>query len=393
MRIRLVSLVAIALLICGTAHAQDSANASPALKIAVLSGEDAVNIIQQKTAVAPVIEVRDRNNLPIPGVAVTFSVSGQGASFAGGVQSLTVVTNATGQAAAAGLTPTATGAINISATATFQGQTAIATIAQSNVLTAAEAVSTTAGATGGAGSTTGGTTGAAGGGIGGLSGATLGIIGGVAGAGGLVAVKAAGGGDSPTTTSSAPTTTPSAPTTSSTPTASAPAPTPTPAPTPSPTSASFSGPMDGTMNGTSTVSILGDAATSCTFALRQTGTVALRTQTASSGTITGTLEINGRQVVTSSNCQFVSGILADEPIAYTAPVEGSGGTVRFSQEFRDSGSVAGGSYTSISTISFTGTVSGGGVSGTLTYNSSADVRGDGFTSRATWVGTIPVTLR
>lgn len=392
MRIRLVSVVAIALLVCSTAQAQNSAPAG-SLKIVVISGEDAVNIIQQKTAVAPVIEVRDRNDLPVLGVAVTFSVSGPGASFAGGVQSITVVTNATGQAAAAGLTPTATGAINISATATFQGQTAIATIAQSNVMTAAEAVSTTTGATGGAGSTTGGTTGAAGGGVGGLSGATLGIIGGVAGAGGLVAVKAAGGGDSPTTTSTTPPAVSTAPTTSSTPTVTTPSPSPAPAPTPTPTSASLSGPMDGTMNGTSTVTILGDPASSCTFTLRQTGTVALRTQTASSGAFTGTFESNGRQVVTASTCQFVSGVLADGPITYTAPVEGSGGTVRFSQEFRDSGSVAGGSYTSISPIGFTGTVTSGGVTGTLTYNAVADVRGDGFTSRATWVGNIPVTLR
>ena len=36
------------------------------LKIVVISGEDAVNIIQQKTAVAPVVEVRDRNDLPVP---------------------------------------------------------------------------------------------------------------------------------------------------------------------------------------------------------------------------------------------------------------------------------------------------------------------------------------
>ena len=30
------------------------------LKIAVLAGEDSVNVIQQKTAVAPLVEVRDR---------------------------------------------------------------------------------------------------------------------------------------------------------------------------------------------------------------------------------------------------------------------------------------------------------------------------------------------
>jgi hypothetical protein len=40
-----------------------------ALKIVVLEGENAVNIIQQKTATVPVIQVRDQNDLPVAGVA------------------------------------------------------------------------------------------------------------------------------------------------------------------------------------------------------------------------------------------------------------------------------------------------------------------------------------
>ena len=104
-----------------------------ALRILVLKGEDAVNIIQQKTAVAPVVEVRDRNDLPVAGAMVVFTIDGSVASFAGS-QTLTVVTNAAGQATAAGLTPTAAGAFKISATATFQAQTAAVTITQSTVL-------------------------------------------------------------------------------------------------------------------------------------------------------------------------------------------------------------------------------------------------------------------
>jgi len=161
MRKILAFLVATALASANTAYAQGGTQ-NAALKIVVIEGEDAVNIIQQKTAVAPLIEVRDRNNLPVSGASVTFAVTGQGATFAGGAQSITVVTNAAGQAAAAGLTPTATGAIQISATATFQGQTAIATIAQSNVLTAAEAAGAAGG--GGAGGGTGTSTGAVAGG-------------------------------------------------------------------------------------------------------------------------------------------------------------------------------------------------------------------------------------
>src|SRR5262245_10809123 len=48
----------------------------PGLKIVVIEGEDAINIIQTNTAVKPVIEVRDRNDLPVAGALVLFSLGG-----------------------------------------------------------------------------------------------------------------------------------------------------------------------------------------------------------------------------------------------------------------------------------------------------------------------------
>ena len=389
MRTTIALIIALAVAMNGAALAQTQSN--PALRIVVIEGEDAVNIIQQKTAVAPVIEVRDRNNLPVSGASVTFAVSGPGASFAGGAQTITVVTNAAGQATAAGLTPTAAGAINISATASFEGQTAIATIAQSNVMTAAEAVTTTAGATSGSGGGAGsGAAGGAAGGGGGLSGATLGIIGAAVGGGAIAAGAAAGGGsDTQPVSTSSPTTSTAPPTTTTTTT---PPPT-TPAPAPQPTSAAYSGPMDGTFNGTSTLTIVGEPNTTCTFAMRQTGTANIRLQTSSAGAITGTLDLSGRQVVTTTTCGLLGGVLGDAPFTYSANVSGSAGAVNFSQEFKDSGSVEGGSWSSTSTIAFTGTVSASGVTGTLTYNAVGDVRGDGFSSRATWTGSIPITMR
>lgn len=84
------------------------------LRIVVLSGEDAVNIVQQRTAVSPLVEIRDRNNLPVAGATVTFSIGGGSpAAFAGGVQTLTVTTNAAGQAAASGLNALSSGAFQI----------------------------------------------------------------------------------------------------------------------------------------------------------------------------------------------------------------------------------------------------------------------------------------
>src|SRR5262245_52736389 len=88
-------------------------SAQAALEIVVIDGEDAVNVIQQRTATAPLVEVRDRNDNPVAGALVTFSIQGgQNATF-GGVQTLTLTTNAAGRAVAAGFTPTASGAVQI----------------------------------------------------------------------------------------------------------------------------------------------------------------------------------------------------------------------------------------------------------------------------------------
>jgi PKD repeat protein len=181
------------------------AQARPALRIVVIAGEDAVNVIQQKTAVAPIVEVRDRNDVPVAGVPVTFAIAGANASF-GGAPTVTVTTNAAGRAVASGLTPVGNGPLQIQVSASFQGQTAAATISQTNVATAP------------AGSSAGAKAG--GGGISGL--AIAGISAVVIGGGAAVALGASK--DDSTSTSSTTTTTPTA--------ATPPAATPAPAPPP-----------------------------------------------------------------------------------------------------------------------------------------------------------------
>lgn len=176
-------------LVLGSFLALAAQQASP-LKIVVLEGEGAVNIIQQKTAVRPLVEVRDRNNLPVAGATVTFSIGGggSGAAFAGGVQTLTVTTNAAGQAAASSLNALSSGAFQIQVQAAYQGQIATAAISQTNFATAAAAAQ--AGATAGSGgATTGAAGGAAGGGGGGISAVTLGIVGAAVGGGALAATQ------------------------------------------------------------------------------------------------------------------------------------------------------------------------------------------------------------
>jgi PEGA domain len=152
-----------------------------ALRIVVLEGEGAVNIIQQKTAVAPVVEVRDRNDQPVAGAVVRFAIRSGRATFSG-ARTISVTTDAGGRAVAAGFAPTGTGGLQIGATAAFQGQTAAVTIAQTTVTTAAQAAAASSAAGAGAG------------GGSGLSATTLGVIAGAAAAGTVVGLKALAGG-------------------------------------------------------------------------------------------------------------------------------------------------------------------------------------------------------
>ncbi len=117
-----------------------AANKPEKLHIVVIAGEDAVNVIQQRTAVAPIVEVRDQNNQPVVGAIVRFTVRGKNATF-GGVSTVNTTTNAVGQATVSQVTPTASGALRIEVVATSQGQTATATVTQTNYATASQAAS------------------------------------------------------------------------------------------------------------------------------------------------------------------------------------------------------------------------------------------------------------
>jgi PKD repeat protein len=164
--------------------------AQKGLKIVVLEGEGAVNIIQQRTAVAPVVEVRDDNDLPVAGVLLRFRAIGKSAVFPGGQSELTLTTNAAGRATATGLQPVQSGAYQIQVTAEYQGQTVTSTITQNNFATVADAKN--AGRTPSAG----GAAAVAAAGGGGLSKAAIfGIAG--AGAAGVAVAAAAGGGGKP----------------------------------------------------------------------------------------------------------------------------------------------------------------------------------------------------
>ncbi len=172
----------------------------PGLRLVVLQGQDGENVIGQGAQVPTVVEVRDRNELPVAGASVLFLLGEGGtATLNAGLREVSLTTNALGQAAVM-VNPVAVGVVELSVAATFMGETVGVTIVQTNLATAADAeagvvpVDDPEHAVGGPVAGAGGVAAAAGGGLG--TGAILGL----AGAGGAVGVSlavAGGGGDAP----------------------------------------------------------------------------------------------------------------------------------------------------------------------------------------------------
>jgi hypothetical protein len=329
-------------------------------KIVVIEGEDAVNIIQQKTAVRPVVEVRDRNNLPVPGVLVTFSIEGGKAATFGGASTLTVATNAAGQAAVTGLTPSVAGAFQIQVSALAQGQVVTATIAQTNVLTAAQAAAAGAASSGGsaggsAGGGAGGTSGAAGGGAaggGGLSATTIGIVGAAVGGGALVATQVTKE-DEPAGPSS------------------------------------FSGPFTGQIVST----IVG--VETCVITRAVTATMQITLDSQSSSAVNGKGEISGSDTVVSQTCGGPTTTGGSFRLSFT--ITGSPASLGFREQHTESRPA---DFDNTQTVTathnyvFQGTLANGVITGTLVYEEKSETTGGrGGIVRESATGTFPITLR
>jgi hypothetical protein len=308
---------------------------TPALRIVVVEGEGAVNIIQQKTAVRPLVEVRDRNNVPVAGATVTFTIGGGGQSavFAGGAQTLTVTTNAAGQAAASGINALGSGAFQIQVQAAYQGQLATAAITQTNVATAAAASQAGAGAGG-----------AAGGGGGGISATTIGIIGGAVAGGAVAATQVAGNQDSDEDSFDG-----------------------------------YSGPFGGQLTLSSVFDSPVGPGSSCTFTYAMSGTLSieLRSTGTSSATLLGTITMTSA----SSTCIFDGVTRNLSLLREDTPVAGAPSALTFSRTLVDT--------VQSMTWRFTGALSGNNINGTLLYDvtpaPNANPRHNGST-------TMPVTL-
>jgi len=103
-------------------------------RVEVLEGDGAINNIRLHRAKEPVVRVVDEAGRPIPNIAVTFILPGQGAggTFTGGKTALTVTTD-DGRAIGRGLRPNGSpGQFQIRVTTSFEGQTATASITQTN---------------------------------------------------------------------------------------------------------------------------------------------------------------------------------------------------------------------------------------------------------------------
>jgi hypothetical protein len=333
-----------------------SAGAQPAaqardlgLRIVVIEGEGAVNIIQQKTAVAPIVEVRDRNNLPVPGAVVTFSVTGGKSATFGGAQTLTLTTNAAGRAAAASFSPLGSGSVQIQVSAAFQGQTAAATIAQTNVMTAAQAAGA-AGATSGSGAgggSSGASSGAAGGSGGGLSGTTIGIIGAAVGGGALAATTLKGDGDD------------------------------------EPPRTTFTGSFSAQV-----IVVTTSGNNTCTSTRALTGTLTIHVGQNPDGTVTGTGSTSGTQTEVERTA-FCSN-LPTVPFNWGGDLSGSASSFGYTHRTSVTGDIS----TSTNEFIFTASLSGGVVSGTISFTQTQSGQGTGgnvISGRGTT--TFAVTLR
>jgi hypothetical protein len=115
---------------------------SPQVKIVGLEGEGAINNVKLGRAKEPVIEVVDQTGAPIKGAAVTFILPDTGPSgmFTDDSRMLTTMTDEKGRAAGRGLRPNnLVGQYQIRINASYGGQTAHATMVQTNAAPAAVA--------------------------------------------------------------------------------------------------------------------------------------------------------------------------------------------------------------------------------------------------------------
>lgn len=116
----------------------------PPFKLVVLRGENAQNNVKKGRATKQVVEVRDRNDKPVGGILLTFSLPKTGASgtFVDGSQTTTVTTGPTGQATVTVQPNSVAGSYNIEVSGNVNGQQVNTQIAQTNAVAAGMSATT-----------------------------------------------------------------------------------------------------------------------------------------------------------------------------------------------------------------------------------------------------------
>lgn len=114
------------------------------LHVVIVDGEEAANVVQEKMAAEPVVEVRDDADRKVVGAVVRFTIRRTmskrlSAAFRGGKDEVRTLTDATGRARTGALTPLEPGRFEIEVQVTHNGQSATATIRHTNFSSAAQA--------------------------------------------------------------------------------------------------------------------------------------------------------------------------------------------------------------------------------------------------------------
>jgi hypothetical protein len=108
---------------------------SDEIRIEIIAGDGAINNIDTRVVVDPIVEVQDASGKPIPKAVVTFKspATGPSVTFFGAAHSSTVTTDDSGRAQASGIVPnTEQGVFYIDVAATHGDADATARITQTN---------------------------------------------------------------------------------------------------------------------------------------------------------------------------------------------------------------------------------------------------------------------
>ena len=111
----------------------------------VVDGDEAANIVAERLAAEPVIEVRDKDDCRVPGAVVRFVIRKTRnrllASFGNGKAEVRTLTDYSGRASVNAVSPLEPGSFQIDVEVSYRGQTGKAVIRQTNFPTTADAKS------------------------------------------------------------------------------------------------------------------------------------------------------------------------------------------------------------------------------------------------------------